>query len=88
MAIAKAKTIWMNGRWVAWDDAKIHVLAHVAHYASSVFEGIRAYRGASGGAEIFRLEEHLEGVMYSGSVYRMETGFTREQIRSACLDVE
>ena len=43
MAINKAKKIWMNGKWVAWDDARIHVLSHVAHYASSVFEGIRCY---------------------------------------------
>ena len=48
MAMEKAKTIWMNGTWVPWDDAKIHVLSHVAHYASSVFEGIRAYETPQG----------------------------------------
>jgi len=86
MALQKARTIWMNGRWVAWDDAKIHILAHVAHYASSVFEGIRAYRGSKG-VSIFRLEDHLERLMFSARVYRMETPFTREQIREACLEV-
>ena len=86
MALQKAKTIWMNGRWVAWDEAKIHVLAHVAHYASSVFEGIRAYAGKKGPA-IFRLDDHLERLMFSARVYRMETPFTREQIRTACLEV-
>ena len=85
MALQKAGTIWMNGRWVAWDDAKIHVLSHVAHYASSVFEGLRAYRGTHG-VSIFRLDEHLERLMFSARVYRMETPFTREQIREACLE--
>src|SRR6266480_2069071 len=86
MAITKTDKIWMNGRWVAWDDAKIHVLSHVAHYASSVFEGIRAYQGKKGPA-IFRLDDHLDRLMFSARVYRMETPFTREQIRNACLEV-
>ncbi|MEO5617420.1 MAG: branched-chain amino acid transaminase [Candidatus Eisenbacteria bacterium] len=85
MAMQKAKTIWMNGRWVPWDEAKIHVLSHVAHYASSVFEGIRAY-DAERGPAIFRLDEHLERLMFSAKVYRMEVPFTREQIREACLE--
>ncbi len=85
MGMKKATTIWMNGRWVPWEDAKIHVLSHVAHYASSVFEGIRAYRTANGAA-IFRLDEHLERLMFSARVYRMESPFTREQIRAACLE--
>jgi branched-chain amino acid aminotransferase len=71
---------------VAWDDAKIHVLAHVAHYASSVFEGIRSYKTARGPA-IFRLEDHIDRLMLSAKIYRMETAFTRDQIRDACLDV-
>jgi branched-chain amino acid aminotransferase len=86
MAITKVDKIWMNGKWVAWDDAKIHVLAHVAHYASSVFEGIRCYRTKTGPA-IFRLEEHMDRLMASAKIYRMELPFTREQIRDACLEV-
>lgn len=85
MGFQKAKTIWMSGRWVAWDDARIHVLAHVAHYASSVFEGIRAYKNRAGAA-IFRLDDHLDRLMFSARVYRMETPFTRAQIREACLE--
>ena len=86
MALTKVDKIWMNGKWVAWDDAKIHVLSHVAHYGSSVFEGIRAYATTRGPA-IFRLEEHLDRLMYSARIYRMELPFTRDQIRQACLDV-
>jgi branched-chain amino acid aminotransferase len=86
MAIKKASKIWMNGKWVAWDEARIHILSHVAHYASSVFEGIRSYRIPSGAA-IFRLEEHIDRLMLSAKIYRMETPFTREQIRNATIEV-
>jgi len=86
MALTKVDKIWMNGKWVAWDDAKIHILSHVAHYASSVFEGIRAYRTRTGTA-IFRLDDHLDRLMNSAKIYRMELPFTREQIRTACLEV-
>src|SRR5512132_500576 len=86
MALTKVEKIWMNGKWVNWDDAKIHVLSHVAHYASSVFEGIRAYSTARGPA-IFRLEEHMDRLMFSARVYRMETAFTRDQLRDATVEV-
>jgi branched-chain amino acid aminotransferase len=86
MAISKVEKIWMSGKWVAWDDARIHVLAHVAHYASSVFEGIRCYQTATGPA-IFRLEEHLDRLMASAKIYRMELPFGRDKIREVCLEV-
>jgi len=86
MALTKVGKIWMNGKWVAWEDAKIHVLSHVLHYASSVFEGIRCYSTPKGPA-IFRLEEHMDRLMLSAKVYRMEMAFTREQIHKACIDV-
>ena len=86
MAITKVEKIWMNGKWVAWDDARIHILAHVAHYASSVFEGIRAYQTRTGPA-IFRLEEHLDRLMASAKIYRMELPYSREKIREICIDV-
>jgi branched-chain amino acid aminotransferase len=86
MALTKVSKIWMNGKWVPWDDAKIHVLSHVAHYASSVFEGIRCYDTKRGPA-IFRLDDHMDRLMYSARIYRMELPFTRDQIRQVCLDV-
>jgi branched-chain amino acid aminotransferase len=85
MAMTKVSKIWMNGKWVDWDDAKIHILSHVAHYASSVFEGIRAYDSPRGPA-IFRLEEHLDRLMHSAKIYRMELPFTRERIREVCIE--
>ena len=86
MALVKVSKIWMNGKMIPWDDARIHILSHVAHYASSVFEGIRTYETPRGPA-IFRLDEHMERLMHSARIYRMELPFTCDQIRQACLDV-
>lgn len=85
MAMQKSEKIWMNGQFVAWDDAKVHVLSHVLHYGSSVFEGIRAYHAKSGPA-IFRLGEHIERLMHSSKIYRMKVPYTAEQIERACLE--
>lgn len=73
--------IWFNGEFVAWDDAKVHVLTHGLHYASSVFEGERAYNG-----EIFRLREHTERLFFSAETLGMEIPFTIEEIDQACID--
>jgi branched-chain amino acid aminotransferase len=81
----KSEKIWMNGEFVAWDDAKVHVLAHVLHYGSSVFEGIRAYQTKTGTA-IFRLGEHIERLIHSAKIYKMKPTFTAEQIERACLE--
>lgn len=85
MAMKKSEKIWMNGQFVAWDDAKVHVMSHVMHYGSSVFEGIRAYDSKSGPA-IFRLGEHIERLMASSKIYRMQVPFSAEQIERACLE--
>ena len=61
----KAETIWMNGEFVAWDDAKVHVLSHGLHYGTGVFEGIRAYETERGTA-VFRHREHLARLMQVG----------------------
>jgi len=85
MAMTKSEKIWMNGQFVAWDDAKVHVLSHVLHYGSSVFEGIRCYNTKQGPA-IFRLGEHIERLTYSAKIYRMKLPFSSEQIERACID--
>jgi branched-chain amino acid aminotransferase len=84
MAIRKVDKIWMNGKWVAWDDARIHILSHVVHYGSGVFEGIRCYQGTQGPA-IFRLDDHLDRLAQSAKIYRMDVPFTTVQIREACI---
>jgi len=85
MAMQKSEKIWMNGQFVPWDDAKVHVLSHVLHYGSSVFEGIRAYHAKSGPA-IFRLGEHIERLMASCKIYKMTPGYSAAQIERACLE--
>jgi len=74
--------IWMNGEFVRWADAKLHVLTHGLHYASSVFEGERAY-----GGEIFKLTEHTERLIESGRILGFEIPYTVEEINQACRDL-
>ncbi len=77
-----ADQIWLNGEFVAWEDAKVHVLTHAMHYGTGVFEGIRAYETERGTA-IFRHREHLERLEASAKLYYMDLPYTREQIREA-----
>src|SRR5438045_9740427 len=70
LMIKATEKIWHNGKFIDWNDAKIHVLAHVTSYGSSVFEGIRCYATAAGPA-IFRGAEHMRRLIDSGKLYRM-----------------
>jgi branched-chain amino acid aminotransferase len=79
MAIEKTDKIWHNGKLIPWDEATIHVMSHVIHYGSSVFEGIRCYALPTGPA-IFRAQEHIERLVNSAKVYRIDLDFTREEI--------
>ena len=85
-AMAKMEYIWFNGELVPWDKATIHVLSHVVHYGSSVFEGIRCYETPDGPA-IFRLKEHTRRLFNSAKIYRMELPYTEDQINRACHEV-
>ncbi len=86
MPFQKVEKIWMNGKLVNWDDAKIHVLSHVVHYGSSVFEGARCYKTEKGPA-VFRLEEHTRRLFNSAKIYRMKIPFSEEQISQAIVDL-
>ena len=85
-AFAKTEWIWHNGEFIPWDDANIHIMSHVVHYGSSVFEGIRCYNTPDGPA-IFRLKEHIRRLDDSAKVYRMDSGYTRDQLARACADL-
>jgi branched-chain amino acid aminotransferase len=85
MAIQKTDKIWHNGKLINWDDATIHVMSHVVHYGSSVFEGIRCYALPYGGA-IFRAQEHIQRLLDSSKVYRIDVPFTREELVQAMLE--
>lgn len=86
MSFPKTGHIWHNGKMIEWDDAKIHVLSHVVTYGSTVFEGIRCYNTAQGPA-IFRLRDHMQRLLNSARIYRMEIPFTAEELAQANLDV-
>ncbi|MEG3641528.1 branched-chain-amino-acid transaminase [Magnetococcus sp. PR-3] len=78
--------IWMDGQFVDWRDAKVHVLTHTLHYGMGVFEGIRCYEADQGPA-IFRLEEHVERLFMSAHILGMEMPYSREEINKVCLEV-
>ncbi|ADP77434.1 branched chain amino acid aminotransferase apoenzyme [Methanothermus fervidus DSM 2088] len=84
MNFGKGK-IWFNGEFVDWKDAKIHVLSHVVHYGSSVFEGIRCYKNKKGSA-IFRLEDHVKRLFESAKIYRMEIPYSEDEICDAIIE--
>jgi len=86
MPFNKVDYIWMNGEMVKWDDARIHVLSHVVHYGSSVFEGQRCYKTAKGPA-CFRHQEHVDRLWNSAKIYRMEIPFTKQQVYDAILEL-
>ena len=79
MAIQKSEKIWFDGKFVNWDDAKIHVLSHVVHYGSSAFEGFRCYDTKRGPA-CFRLGDHIDRLFRSAKIYRMEIPYTKEEV--------
>jgi branched-chain amino acid aminotransferase len=85
MAFDESGKIWFNGKLVDWNDANIHVLSHVVHYGSSVFEGIRCYNTEKGPA-IFRLREHVQRLINSGKIYRMDIPYSVDELSDATIE--
>lgn len=81
-----APKVWRNGEFIDWDNARVHVMTHAIHYGSSVFEGIRAYKTERGTA-VFRLNEHIQRLLNSAKVYRMDTKLTRDEICQAAVEI-
>ena len=86
MAIQKTEKIWHNGKLIPWDDAQLHVMSHVVNYGSSVFEGVRCYSLPKGPA-IFRAHEHMQRLLDSAKIYRIDVDYTRDDLVSAVVDV-
>src|SRR6202522_3551700 len=82
MTIQTTTNIWHNGKLIPWDQAQIHVMSHVIHYGSSVFEGIRCYTPG-----VFRLPEHMARLVDSAKIYRMPLPYTADQLSAAVVDV-
>ncbi len=82
----KAKYIWMDGEFVAWDDAKVHILTHTLHYGNGVFEGTRAYKTERGLA-IFRLRDHTKRLLNSAKITAIKTPFTLQELEEAQIEL-
>lgn len=78
--------IWHNGKFVAWDQAQVHVLTHALHYGSSVFEGVRVYKTPSG-SRAFRLRDHTRRLFDSAKIHRINIPYSADEIDAACRDV-
>lgn len=80
------KKIWMDGKFVDWDDAKIHVLTHGLHYGYAIFEGIKCFKTKRGPAA-FRLPEHIRRFGESAKIYRMDLGHSAKELEDACVEL-
>ncbi len=78
--------IWLDGKFVDWSDAKIHILTHTLHYGLGVFEGIRCYQTADGRSAVFRLGDHIRRLFDSARINLMEIPFGRKEIEEASLE--
>ena len=78
--------VWKNGEFIDWDDARIHVMSHVVNYGTSVFEGIRCYETSKGSA-VFRLREHMQRLVNSAKIYRMDSPYSRDQFCDATVEL-
>ncbi|RAP44216.1 branched-chain amino acid transaminase [uncultured Methanosphaera sp.] len=85
MAFDETGKIWFNGELIDWKDAQIHVMSHVVHYGSSVFEGLRCYDTEKGPA-VFRLKDHMQRLENSAKVYRMDIPYTLDEMCEAVKD--
>ncbi len=83
----KADKIWMDGEFIDWDKANVHVCTHTLHYGVGVFEGIRCYLCDDGRSSIFRLEEHVERLFDSAHIAQLDIPFTEEEIVRVCMDI-
>lgn len=84
--VDKAKFIWLDGKFIPWDQAQVHILTHTLHYGLGVFEGVRAYQCANGRTAIFRLPEHTRRLFDSAHILQMEIPFSEEDINQACIE--
>ncbi len=83
----KSEYIWMDGEFVEWDNAKIHILTHTLHYGNGVFEGTRAYKTESGRLAIFKLREHTKRLLNSAKITMIKPNFTLEELEKAQIEI-
>jgi len=85
--VEKAEWIWLDGNFIPWDEARVHVLTHTLHYGLGVFEGIRAYETADGRTAIFRLSEHIRRLFDSAHIMQIAIPFSRNELEGVCMEI-
>jgi branched-chain amino acid aminotransferase len=86
MKLTATDWIWRDGEFVRWDDANVHVLSHSMQYGSAAFEGVRCYSTPRGPA-IFRLDAHLQRLLVSCRIYRMDVTYSLDELTAACCQL-
>jgi len=86
MSIAIGEKIWMNGKFINWNESNVHIMSHVVHYGSSVFEGIRCYQSKNNSI-IFRLKDHMQRLLDSAKIYRMPVSQDVDTLCEIVLDL-
>jgi branched-chain amino acid aminotransferase len=86
-SVLRADQIWLDGKFVKWDEGQVHLMTHALHYGLGAFEGIRAYKTHDGRLAIFRLREHIERLMDSAHICMLKMPYTTEQIMEACVEL-
>lgn len=86
-SVSKTEAIWLDGRFVPWDGANVHIMTLGLHYGLGVFEGIRAYRCADGRTAVFRLSEHIRRMFDSARILLLQMPYTQEQVGDVCAEI-
>jgi branched-chain amino acid aminotransferase len=86
VSVKKTDKIWLDGKFVPWNDANVHLMTHSLHYGLGVFEGIRAYKTADGRTAVFRLRDHIHRLFESAHILLLEIPFSEEQLVSTCVE--
>jgi branched-chain amino acid aminotransferase len=85
--VLRADKIWLDGKFLKWDDGQVHLMTHALHYGLGVFEGIRAYKTKDGRLAVFRLREHIRRFYDSAHIVMLELPYSEEQFAEACLEL-
>jgi branched-chain amino acid aminotransferase len=86
LGVDKTDKVWLDGRFVPWDEANVHILTHSLHYGLAVFEGIRCYRCDDGRSAVFRLREHMTRLYRSAHIMQLDVPFAQDAVEKAVLD--
>jgi len=84
--VQKVEKIWMDGKFIPWDEAKVHVLTHTLHYGLAVFEGLRCYLCQDGKSAVFRLKEHVDRLFDSAQIGDLKIPYSKREVSEACKE--